>query len=619
MQGDNLIVIKLAETKIPEFKKVSNKGYVTYGDDDKYNDYLLTLFNKSAKHNAIVSSKANYIIGGGVKSGDALTQEWLDKVNSAGETMTDILRKTVLDIGVFGGFAWEIIYNGAGEIQDIFHLHFGKVRSNEDNTHFFYKRNWADRKEDIKEYPAFDPEYRVNSIYYFGEYRPGYTTYPVPEYIGATNYIEADIEVSKHTLTNSKSGFSGSKFVNFYNGEPEEDKKRLIEKRFNDKFSGAEGQKIIIAFNNDTVKAPTVTDLGTSDLTKEDFSAVDNLISSNIYAGHQITSPILFGIKEAGQLGGATELQTAYEIFKNTYITAKQLQLERIIGGFAILKGLSDDIGFTPVEPVGVQFSEATILQAAPRSWILEKLGIDPTIYPDASAAGIAPPTEEAMVNDHLKNMTGRQWQQLQRVVRKFKKGEINEAQAAVMLKSFNLSEEDIHLFLHDEDDAAFGKQYTEEEVAELFAECGEGRDAFEVIKTKRVDFKSDKEMMEDELMTFQALHFDLEGDAAKGAAGIGITEAIRRKINDIKKVTKVLPKIVVKYSYEPRPGLQPVIETTRPFCRKLLQLDRFYSRTEIEKISERLGYSVFDRRGGFWGDKPYCRHIWKSNILIQK
>jgi hypothetical protein len=36
------------------------------------------------------------------------------------------------------------------------------------------------------------------------------------------------------------------------------------------------------------------------------------------------------------------------------------------------------------------------------------------------------------------------------------------------------------------------------------------------------------------------------------------------------------------------------------------------------------LGYSVFDRRGGFWMHKngtitPYCRHNWKSNIVIKK
>ena len=54
------------------------------------------------------------------------------------------------------------------------------------------------------------------------------------------------------------------------------------------------------------------------------------------------------------------------------------------------------------------------------------------------------------------------------------------------------------------------------------------------------------------------------------------------------------------------------------------MEMDKLYSRYEIEQISQRLGYSVFDRRGGFWRHKdgtttPYCRHSWKSNIVVKK
>jgi len=48
------------------------------------------------------------------------------------------------------------------------------------------------------------------------------------------------------------------------------------------------------------------------------------------------------------------------------------------------------------------------------------------------------------------------------------------------------------------------------------------------------------------------------------------------------------------------------------------------YTRSEIETMSSRLGYSVWDRRGGWW-TKPNgvhsesCRHTWKSNIVTRK
>jgi hypothetical protein len=56
----------------------------------------------------------------------------------------------------------------------------------------------------------------------------------------------------------------------------------------------------------------------------------------------------------------------------------------------------------------------------------------------------------------------------------------------------------------------------------------------------------------------------------------------------------------------------------------KLIEMDKLYSRSDIETISERVGYSVWDRRGGWWtepnGDhSPSCRHIWVANIVLKK
>ena len=49
------------------------------------------------------------------------------------------------------------------------------------------------------------------------------------------------------------------------------------------------------------------------------------------------------------------------------------------------------------------------------------------------------------------------------------------------------------------------------------------------------------------------------------------------------------------------------------------------YSRSEIETISARLGYSVWDRGGGWYTKpntnehSPSCRHEWVSNIVTRK
>jgi hypothetical protein len=84
--------------------------------------------------------------------------------------------------------------------------------------------------------------------------------------------------------------------------------------------------------------------------------------------------------------------------------------------------------------------------------------------------------------------------------------------------------------------------------------------------------------------------------------------------------------EVLIKYTYEKKPGVAgpSVMDTTRPFCKKLVGMDKMYSRSDIEQITQRLGYSVFDRAGGFWMQpdgtvSPSCRHYWKTNIVLRK
>ena len=48
--------INFHDNVLPVFKENKAKGYVTFGADNLYPDFLIELFNKSPKHNAIASS-----------------------------------------------------------------------------------------------------------------------------------------------------------------------------------------------------------------------------------------------------------------------------------------------------------------------------------------------------------------------------------------------------------------------------------------------------------------------------------------------------------------------------------------------------------------------------------
>lgn len=685
MEDRQIVVLKFEDSKIPEFKEVRGKEWTYFGDDNLYPEYLTKLFNKSAKHNAIINGKVTYIVGEGMyaKVDDANADKFMFKANSAGESLNDILKKCALDIEIFGGFYLNIIPNKLGGIADIYHLDFERVRSNEDGSMFYYKNDWKLSRDKAMEFDAFNPDKMTKaSIFGYKEYRPGLRTYCLPNYIGAINYIEADVEVSKHTLTNAKAGFSATKLISFFNGEPAPEMQRDIQKRMEKKFTGADGSKIIISFNNDPAKAPTVEDLGQSDLTKEDFQQVDALITQNLMAGHQITSPALFGISEPGKLGQRNELKMAYEIFQNTYVNHKQRSLEKVFNYLAKYKGIQTELYIRPCEAVGIEISDAMILQVAPKSWLLDKIGIDTDKYVDATVKGEAPvpekmETEAPSVNNVLTNLTGRQHQQINRIVRQYTQGKLSLSQASLMLKNgFGFTDDDVTAYL-GLNDQKFSKEYTEEEVAHLLSEMGESREMFHVVYSKENKFTSDADMVAFEEAFFKKEQFaitekvtDLEANILKliqknpnitandiaistgiekayaeevlsrladrgfittsEVSGIGGT-MVTRKLTEslpslVGKISKTLPEIVIRYSYEVKPGVgAPIIPGTRPFCREMLKKDRLFSRPQIEALSAVLGYSLWDRKGGFWnkgkgkGISADCRHMWKTNILVKK
>jgi DNA-binding MarR family transcriptional regulator len=659
-------VLTFAEAKQPEYKEKKGEGYMQYGQNNDYPQYLLDLFNKSAKHNAIIRGKVNYIVGNGWAGEEALVK----KVNRE-ESLIDLTKKVALDLELFGGAYIQVIWSVMGEqVAELWHCDYTKIRTNKDNTQFWYKDDWkvTRNQEKAEIYNAFNPANPNGvQILYVKEYRPGMNVYSLPGYFGALNYIESDVEVSKHVLGNAQTGFSASKLITLPNGEPSPDEKRSVSKQFDNMYTGADGKKYLLAFVNDVSRKPIVDDLGASDLTKEDFGRVDELIQTNIFSGHQITSPDLFGIAVPGQLGNRQQMRDSYEIFNNTYVRYKQMQIEGVFNMLAQYAGVTVELKLQPVDPIGIDFSENVILQVAPKEWILEKLGIDPTQY------GIVAETEQPMaanplsVNEHIKGLKGREWQNMQRIIRDFNKGKITREQASSMLKGgYALTDEEIFTWLGAEEE-----QFSEQDF-QVFFEFGEDRSGYEVFKSKtRFSDDADFEMfadvtqlqsnildliVKDKRITPEVIADTLKEDVGavkrvidaliekgfiktsevKQGKGIDSNVIIERELTaPIGKIVEAIKpqttQILIRYSYEWIPKLDTggeakdnsLITTSRPFCKYLLEANKFYTRSDIESMSARLGYSVWDRRGGWWNDNgkisESCRHRWVSNIVKRK
>ena len=111
--------------------------------------------------------------------------------------------------------------------------------------------------------------------------------------------------------------------------------------------------------------------------------------------------------------------------------------------------------------------------------------------------------------------------------------------------------------------------------------------------------------------------------DVSIGADSIVETE-ILKPLAELQGKDSKVQKLMIRYSYEWRvPRSKQNYSTSRPFCQALMDADKLYSRADIETLSARMGYSVFDRCGGYWnnnGKTEYqCRHEWKANIVTRK
>lgn len=652
----NIITVKFARALQPKFDERKGKDYIEFGADNNYPEYLLGLYNESPKHGAIIKGKATYIFGKGF---EGITKP----ANTIGESWNQVIKKCILDDEIYGGYYLQIVYNLLGAITDIFHLEYHKVRCNKDKSEYKVKNNWQDLKEQVRCYPAFNTSQPApTQVLFVKQYNPKSEIYPLPSYFQGLNYIESDVQVSRHILGNAKDGFVATTLINLNGGEPQEEHKAAIEKGIKKKFTGSEGDRVVIMFNSSKDNAAEIVPLSSTMLTKEDFTNINNLIQQEVFACHQVTSPMLFGIKTEGQLGGRSELQDAYEIFNNTYVNERQQAHDEVFNKLINLSGLQGVYKIIPVEPLGFQIDSTSLLQVLPREYFLDKLAVDQKYY---SLNPISAPTTQPVqpitdvsgtpVNENLAGMSGRKFQQLERIVRKYTAGKLNRSQAAMMLKnSFGISDDEVALFLDaDSNDYQFASQdEIDFALLEQFGQCGEDANNYEVLTSKiarEAEYFADvKQLTEleanvlnlikkDKRITPEVIAATLKQDTGViGKVMQGLTDAgilalnevtvgddkvIERTATDVKigGEKSTVTEIIIMYQYT-----GPKDDRNRPFCAKLMELNRLYKRSDIENISERLGYSVWDRRGGWFtqpdGDaRPYCRHDWYALTVTKK
>jgi hypothetical protein len=685
------------EHKVPVMLENKAGKYITYGAFNEYPYYLLDNYRRSSKHNAIVNGKVNYIVGGGWQPGEKMTVEqqaryakFFDGL-SEHDDLNDITEKLVLDLELFNGFAVAVTWNKMGTIAKMEHIPFEKIRVDKDER-MFQVADWYDdamiqlypKIGDIEKIPAFDADNRIGKqLFYYRVYAAGVKSYPLPEYMGGLAYIEADCQIANFHNNNLRNNFWGGYLINFNNGIPTPEEQGDIERQIKRKFSGTDNAgRFVVTFNDDVSKAPTLEPLTPSDMDKQ-FEILNKTVQSEIFISHRVVNPMLFGVKTEGQLGGRQELVEAYELFKATYVNDRVRKVERMINYLGSFNGV-EGMELIPVEPITERLSEQALLTIMTPEELREKAGLPALEKQPADVVGPNPQPDEVpqtpaqLSNDNIKKLSGREYQNLMRIVRHYAQEKITLEMARTMLSAgFGLTPEEVNTLLGVQEQAFSEPTWGEEDTEDY----GWGEEEFKVLEVVASKFGSNADdyvVMHSKPMRFDA---DLDDQVRQAFAELGEEEKeldekiekYRKKNRDASveemakefgvskaKVAKRVAYLITKDRYPIARAVdqiasenlpknikevaEPVLEvrykyawaagfsnkdkrTSREFCKVMLDLadqGKVYTRDDINGISNIMGYSVWNRRGGWYHtasgvNRPQCRHVWEQQLVIRK
>jgi len=369
---DNLHIVNLASYNRPKISEDKNRDWVEYGDDNDYYSYLIELYTNSTTNNSIINGVVNMVYGKGLDALDSSSKP--DEYAAMRSIFHDnCLRKLVLDLKLLGEGSFQVLYKN-GKVVRAEHfprqtLRAEKCNDNGEIEAYYYHPNWVKVKRSDKpqRIAAFgfgngkEPEIKIVK-----RYVSGYDYYCPVDYQGGLAYAELESEIADYLINDVQNGFSGTKVVNFNNGVPDREKQMQIKNDVMHKLTGARGEKVIIAFNNNAEAKTTVDDIPLNDAPQH-YEYLSNECSKKLIVAHRVTSPLLLGIRtENNGLGSnADEIKTAALLFDNITIKPYQELICEHIDDILAVNGIALKLYFKTLQPLAFIDTENAITDEA--------------------------------------------------------------------------------------------------------------------------------------------------------------------------------------------------------------------------------------------------------------
>ena len=348
---ENIHVVNLSAYTQPEVTENPREGWVEYGSDNDYYNWLIARFKNSATNNAVIHNISRLVYGQGLYAKDAHRRP-NDYAQMKMLFSKQTLRAVIMDLKLLGSGCFQVITE-KGSVTRVEHLPMNLLRPAKCNEKgviegWFYSDNWEDTKKFPPKFiPIFDGKKDGLSVLVFGNYSVGMKYFHAVDYEGALDYCVLEEEIAAYLINETKNSFSPTTIINFNNGVPPEEERRKQADQVIAKATGSYGKKVIVAFNDDETKKTTIDSIPLNDAPAH-YEYLSTEARNKILAGHNVTSPMLVGISPDGQgfSSNADEIEVASKYFYNAVIKPFQDMVIDAVDSILAVNGIKLDLFF---------------------------------------------------------------------------------------------------------------------------------------------------------------------------------------------------------------------------------------------------------------------------------
>lgn len=343
--------------KQPEGKETRRNEWIEIGEKNDFFDFVIDRYKYSVTNNAIINNKTRLAYGKGLTASDSYKRpsEYANLIALLSPEDLRLLIKNTITLG-FGVIQTVKEKGKVRKASTVLSKNVRPMKCNDKGeiTHYFYSDDWSDtRKYEPKPYKLFDFQTKDGvELIVIGEKSIDLKYFYEIPYAACLPYCVLEEEISDYLVNDVKNSFSGTKVINFNNGEADtEEAKMQIAKKVKNKLSGSGGEKFIISFNEDETKKTTIDDISLNDAPSH-YEYLAKEAQQKILNNHNVVSSPNVGISidGAGFSNVADEIRTGAKIFKNQSIKPIQDLIIEGIKKIATYNGCNLDLYFKDLD-----------------------------------------------------------------------------------------------------------------------------------------------------------------------------------------------------------------------------------------------------------------------------